>query len=141
MQLKTAFAAIGLCLVFAAPGRVLAWDQVAQYGPYAPPPPHGYYHERERERDIRREERRRAREYQEWYDDQWRYRTQRYFGGQALTPRPGESYESFARRARVACNNQWNSCATYCNTIRDPNRRAACVANCNNELYECKSGF
>lgn len=112
-----------------------------QYGPNQPYVYRPDQEEREREREWRREERRRARQQQEWYDEQWRWRNQRYFGGYVLQPRPGESFESYARRVRVECNNQWNRCATYCNTIRDPRHRAACVANCNNDLYECKSGF
>lgn len=100
--------------------------------------------ERKEMKEMRREERRiereRERDARNWYDDQWRWRTQRYFGG-TIAPYPGESYESFSRRARQQCNAQWNRCANYCNTIRDPYQRAACVANCNNDLYECSAQF
>ena len=139
------------------------------YYPYGPPPSRDDY-DRERrneEREMRREERareeERKREYkrqqewqreqkkrdreerramQNWYNEQqWLLHNQRYFGGYVLQPHPGESYESFTRRVRQQCNQHWNRCATYCNTIRDPYARAACVTNCNTELYECQSRF
>lgn len=131
-----------------------------QYYPYGPPPPRDDSYERERrheEREMRREEYNRQQEWereqrkrdreerramQNWYNEQqWLLHNQRYLGGYVLQPQPGESYESFARRVRQQCNQQWNRCASYCNTIRDPYARAACVANCNNELYECQSRF
>lgn len=121
-----------------APEQVRAQAQEAQYLPYPPPSPP---YDQERERQWRREERRRERARQEWYDEKWRRRMQRYFGGAIIQPYPGESYQSFTRRVRQQCNAQWNRCASFCNTIRDPYRRAACVGNCNNELYECNSGF
>lgn len=132
--------------------KAQAGTQYAQYGQYPPPGP--YYpgererwrEERKREEEYRREERKRLREeqkreraYQQWYDDEWRRHNQRYFGGNPMAPYSGESYESYARRVQAQCNILWDRCARYCNTIRNANQRAACVANCNNELNECNS--
>jgi len=125
--------------------------EVCQYYPPQPQQPYYYdQHERERmkherweENQWRKEEKRRMKEQyraQQWYNDQWRWHNQRYFGA-PIAPYAGESYESYSRRVRQQCNIQWNNCATYCNTIRDPNRRAACVANCNNDLYQCQAAF
>lgn len=128
-----------------------AWTQHAQYGQYPPGP---YYQdererwreERKREEEYRREERKRLREeqkreraQQQWYNEQWRRHNQRYFGGNPMAPYSGESYESYSRRVQAQCNILWDRCARYCNTIRNPNQRAACVGNCNNELNECNS--
>ncbi|WP_243364572.1 hypothetical protein [Fundidesulfovibrio terrae] len=120
-----------------------------QYYPYGPPPSRDDY-DRERrheEREMRREERERQR-WQEkedarrqWEAEEWRRHNQRYFGGTVIQPRPYESPEAYAARVRAQCNVQWGNCANFCNTLRDPYQRAACVANCNNELYECQSGF
>ena len=115
-----------------------AQSQLAQWGP--PPTPEERErwreeHERERWREERREERR------EWREEEWQRHHQRYFGGVVIQPGPGESYESYVHRVRAQCNVQWSNCATYCNAIYDPYQRAACVSNCNNELYECQSRF
>jgi len=36
------------------------------------------------------------------------------------------------------CNQQWDQCARYCNTIRNASDRMSCVAECNNNLHECQ---
>lgn len=127
-------------------GSVLAQGQ---YYPYGPPPSHDDY-ERERrreEREMRREERERqkwqAREdaRRAWEDEEWRRHHERYFGGTVIQPRPYESPEAYAARVRNQCNIRWSQRVTYCNSIRDPHQRAACIANSNNELYECQSRF
>lgn len=113
----------------------------AQYGPWGPPPsPEEREHWRE-EREHERWRQERREEHREWREDEWRRYNQRYFGGVVVVPGPNESYESFVHRARVQCNVQWDQCARYCNSIYDPYYRAACVNNCNNELYECRSRF
>ncbi len=136
------------CLI---PGDSSAQPGYAQYGQYPPGYHYPDYEDREyrkREKEYRREERRRMKEeerreraYQQWYNEEWRRHNQRYFGGNAMTPYPGESYESYVRRVQAQCNILWDRCARYCNTIRDPYHRAACVGNCNNELNECNSRF
>ncbi|MBI4806347.1 MAG: hypothetical protein HY795_14015 [Desulfovibrio sp.] len=119
------------------------------YYPYGPPPSRDDY-ERERrreEREMRREERERqkwqAREdaRRAWEAEEWRRHHERYFGGTVIQPRPYESPEAYAARVRNQCNIRWNRAVSYCNTIRDPYQRAACIANSNNELYECQSHF
>ena len=114
------------CLTCASAG---AQTQQAQWGP--PPTPQ----ERQRMHEERKEERR------EWKEEEWRRHHQRYYGGMPIQRGPYESYDEYVHRVRAQCNAHWNNCATYCNTIYDPYHRAACVANCNNELHECLSGF
>jgi len=116
-------------------------------------PPQGQYpqqeghereHEHEQDRDRMREEREHHEEHerQDWHaDERWRRNQERYFGHVIIQPYPDESYEAFRARMQAQCNLQWNSCATYCNTIGNPYQRAACVNNCNNELYQCRVGF
>jgi len=121
-----------------------------QYYPYGPPPSRDDYereHKRE-EREMRREERERQKlnqereeERRDWQAEEWRRHHDRYYGGPAIQPAPYESREAYAARVRAQCNVQWGHCANYCNTLRDPYQRAACVANCNNELYECQVAF
>ena len=110
-----------------------AQTQLAQWGP--PPSP-------EEERERRHEEREREREREEWREHQeWQSHHQRYFGGTVIQPDPTESNEHYRNRVHAQCNIQWDQCARGCNTIRDAYRREACVANCNNELNECKAAF
>jgi hypothetical protein len=127
---------------------VSALAQGYPYGP--PPPPSPYDYERERrheEREMRREERDRQRredreDARRWREsEEWQRYNQRYFGGVVVQPRPYESPEAYAARVRAQCNVQWSNCANFCNTLRDPYQRAACVANCNNELYECQTRY
>lgn len=107
-----------------------------QYAQYGPPPP-GYSPERREEEHERREHERR-----EWRREDWRRHNERYFGGGVVIEQePSENYEHYAARIRAQCNVQWGHCATYCNAIPDSFQRAGCVGNCNNELYECKSGY
>jgi len=115
-----------------------AQTQVAQY--YTPQGP-----DYQEERQYRREERERRREEQEREreerHEEWRRHNQRYFGGMAIQPYPNEDSEEYARRVQAQCNVVWDQCARRCNTIGDAYRRQACVANCNNELYECRARF
>lgn len=142
---------VGLSGLIPGEVKAQAGTQYAQFGPFPPVGPYPddrerWREERRREEQYRREERKRLREqerreraYQNWYNEEWRRHNQRYFGGNAMIPFAGESYEAYVRRVQAQCNVRWDRCARYCNTIRDAYRRAACVANCNNELHECNS--
>jgi len=133
------FTALGaVCLLTAQGG---AQGQYPQNRQYQPQPQYQYqepdYRQEEYERRMERREREQERAIH--HEEEWQRHQQRYFGGIVLEPYPGESPKSYRHRVNAQCNMTWQNCATYCNTIQNPNRRAACVANCNNELYECRA--
>lgn len=79
-----------------------------------------------------------------YYDDPY-YRSPGYYGP-GYSRRHGEyynqdQYEHERRRMDTNCNLNWQNCAGVCNSMRDPNQRAVCVANCNNALNRCKSRY
>lgn len=88
------------------------------------------------ERELHREVQR------EWRADQWRRHNERFFGPGVIIERsPGEAYDAYVTRIRVRCDVQWRTCSTACATILDPVLRNSCLANCDNDLYECDYGF
>ena len=131
---------LGLMLSCLPPAMAGARTQLAQWGPsYGDDQDgrhRGYENQRESKRMYRREHGWDERRIQDW-----RRHEKRYFGSSAVRPRANETYESFRGRAQVQCNQSWDRCARMCNTVRDAYRRAACVANCNNELFECTEAF
>lgn len=107
------------CLTFTIAS---AQTQLAQWGSQPSP------EEREREQGER-------------HDEEWQKHHQRYFGGTVIQPGPAENRENYRTRVHAQCNVQWDQCARNCNTIGNAYQREACVANCNNELNECKASF
>ncbi|WP_243361648.1 hypothetical protein [Fundidesulfovibrio terrae] len=79
-----------------------------------------------------------------YYDDSYYGRPGYY--GPGYNRRHGEpyynqqdQYEQQRRRIEANCNMNWQNCAGVCNTIAEPHQRAACIANCNNALNQCKN--
>lgn len=153
MSLRPALVLAVLVLALSVPGPSSAqpWPQPGDGfpPPYGRGPSHDSREERKREQQWRKEERKREqerlkqerRDARHWYDDRWREHNRRYFNGYVIRPYPRESYESFVNRVRQRCNVEWRRCDAYCNKIRDPRARAACLSRCNAELYECTYGF
>lgn len=78
-----------------------------------------------------------------YYDDGY-YGRPGYYYGPGYSRRHGEYYDQNAydqqrRRTEANCNMNWQNCAGVCNTMANPQQRAACIANCNNALNRCKS--
>jgi len=61
-----------------------------------------------------------------------------YRGGRHDPYYDEDAAERRHRNQENYCNVAWSNCVNNCNTMRDANQRAVCVANCNNALNQCK---
>ncbi|MFP5238966.1 MAG: hypothetical protein ACLGQW_03955 [Acidobacteriota bacterium] len=66
-----------------------------------------------------------------YYQGYPRGRNREYYNDQ-------DAYERRRRHEEAVCNTRWANCVNVCNSMRDANQRAVCVANCNNALNQCK---
>ena len=95
--------------------------------------------ERERVREDRAVHREVQRELRE---DEWRRHNERFFGpGVVIERSPAEAYDAYVLRIRARCDAQWQNCSALCTGLIDPVSRNLCMANCNNDLYECNAGY
>lgn len=72
-------------------------------------------------------------------DHRWDEHQQRFFGGIVIQADPYRHQKEYRRQLHAQCNRVWQSCAANCNAFPDAPRRAFCISNCNNYLYECNS--
>ena len=61
-----------------------------------------------------------------------------YRGGRHDPSYDQDAAERRRRNQENACNVSWANCVNVCNSMRDANQRAVCVANCNNALNQCR---
>jgi len=72
-------------------------------------------------------------------EHEWQEHQRRYFGGIIIDVDPFDNERGYRDQLLARCNVVWQSCVTTCNAYPDPSYHAACIANCNNDLYECQT--